>query len=218
MTITSYINNDVPILPIQTSIEKVIGIFNEITCCHIPVEKDGVFVGSLDEKDARGFDKDKKISDYQHALEVFFVREGDAWLGVLETFSRNKTNLVPVLNEENRYIGYVELEDVLSLFDKVPFLSEPGGILVVEKGFTDYSFSEITQIVESNQGKVLGAFISKIENEVAWITLKINSSGMNEIIQGFRRYGYNIISHHQEDTFKQNLKERSEYLSRYLNI
>lgn len=218
MTITPFINNELPILSLDTSIEKTVELFSEVTCSHIPVEKDGVFLGCIPENDARGFDRDKKLSDYPHAFEFFFAREGDAWLAVLEIFSRNKSNLVPVLGENNQYIGYVELEDMLSLFDKVPFLSEPGGILVVEKGFTDYSFSEITQIVESNEGKLLGAFISRIENEVAWITMKINSSGMNGIIQGFRRYGYNIISHHQEDAFKETLKERSEYLNRFLNI
>lgn len=218
MTIRPYINNDLPILPIDTLVEKVVRIFDKITCSHIPVEKDGVFVGCVPENDVRGFDKDKHLADYQHALEIYFVREGDAWLAVMEVFSRNKTNLVPVLDDNNRYIGYVELDDVLGLFDMVPFLSEPGAVLVVEKGFTDYSFSEIAQIVESNEGKLLGAFISKIENEVAWITLKINSSGMNGIIQGFRRYGYHIISHHQEDAFQQNLKERSAYLEKYLNI
>jgi hypothetical protein len=38
---------------------------------------------------------------------------------------------------------------------------------------------------------------------------------MNEIIQTFRRYNYEIISEHQSIN---NLKERSDYLDKYLNI
>jgi hypothetical protein len=64
----------------------------------------------------------------------------------------------------------------------------------------------------------LGAFVSKIENDMAQITLKLTPSGLNEIIQSFRRYGYNIISEHQEDNFAKNLKDRSKYLDKYLNI
>lgn len=115
-------------------------------------------------------------------------------------------------------MGYVELNDIIGVFNETPFLNEDGGIVVIEKGFNDYSFSEISQIVESNDGKVFGAFISKLENDVAQITLKIGLSSINEVIQAFRRYGYTIVSNHQEDTFFQNLKERSDYLTKYLNI
>jgi hypothetical protein len=50
------------------------------------------------------------------------------------------------------------------------------------------------------------------------VTLKITLGAMNEIIQTFRRYDYEIISEHQEDSYISNLKERSDYLDKYLNI
>ena len=50
------------------------------------------------------------------------------------------------------------------------------------------------------------------------ITLKIASGSVNEIIQTFRRYGYSIISENQEDSYLEGLKERSDYLDKYLNI
>ena len=98
------------------------------------------------------------------------------------------------------------------------FFAENGGILIVEKGVQDYSFSEISQIVESNDGKLLGAFISKIENDVAQITLKIGNTSLNDVMQTFRRYSYNIVSGHEEDTYLEGLKERSDYLKKYLDI
>jgi hypothetical protein len=42
--------------------------------------------------------------------------------------------------------------------------------------------------------------------------------GLNEIIQTFRRYNYTIVSEHNDDSYINNLKERSDYLDRYLNI
>ena len=92
------------------------------------------------------------------------------------------------------------------------------GILIVEKGISDYSFSEISQIVESNDAKLLGAFISKIESDVVQVTLKIGNAGINDVIQSFRRYSYNIVSGHEDDTYIENLKERSDYLKKYLDI
>ena len=82
----------------------------------------------------------------------------------------------------------------------------------------DYSFSEISQIVESNNAKILGAFISKMENDLVSVTIKIGNASLNDVMQTFRRYSYNIISGHEDDTYIKGLKERSQYLDKYLNM
>ena len=122
------------------------------------------------------------------------------------------------MDETNAYLGYYEITDAIRFFSETPFLKEVGGIVVVEKNSTEYSFSQISQIVEGNNGRILGLFISDTTNEKIQITIKIASGGMNEIIQTFRRYEYEIISDHHEDNYINNLKERSEYLDKYLNI
>ena len=106
----------------------------------------------------------------------------------------------------------------MSLFNNTPFLNETGGIIVVEKGIQDYSFSEICQIVESNGTRIFGVFISKIDNGVMQATVKVGHTAMNSIVQTFRRYNYDVISQHEEDKFLEDLKERSDYLDKYLNI
>ena len=140
------------------------------------------------------------------------------WLDVLEVFAKNHTNLVPVLDENNQYKGYYEIEDIIKFFHETPFLKEQGGIIIVQKGILDYSMSQVAQIVESNNGKLLGLFVSEANTENVQITIKISLGGMNDIIQTFRRYNYEIISEHQEDNYINNLKERSDYLDKYLNI
>jgi len=140
------------------------------------------------------------------------------WLDVLEVFAKSHTNVIPVLDENNIYIGYYEMEDIMKFFQETPFLKEQGGIIIVQKGLLDYSMGQVTQIVESNNGKILGCFISEADLENVQITIKIGVGPMNEIIQTFRRYNYEIISEHQEDAYINSLKERSDYLDKYLNI
>jgi len=219
MLLSNYIIKDIEIQSVNQPIKNLKKLFNELTYTHIPVEKDGVFIGSISENDLRCFDNEKTLEDYQYALERFFVRDTENWLEVLKNFSVNNANLMPVLEEKsNKYLGYLELGDIMSFFNETPFLNENGAILVVEKNFTEYSFSEISQIIESSNNKLLGAFVSKIENDVAEITIKTNISGVNDVIQTLRRYGYNILSSHEEDTYTKNLQERSNYLDKYLNI
>jgi Mg/Co/Ni transporter MgtE len=216
--ITEFITNDFKAIDKQESIATVQDFFSELHYSHFPVVDEGVYIGSIPSEDIETFDSTKKVADYRFTLEGFFTRTNMVWLDVLEVFARNKTNLVPVLDENNTYVGYYEMEDVMRYFHDTPFLKEPGGIIVVKKPVLEYSMSQIAQIVESNNGKLLGLFVSEVEVDNVIVTLKITLGAMNEIIQTFRRYNYTILTEHQEDNYINNLKERSDYLDKYLNI
>jgi Mg/Co/Ni transporter MgtE len=216
--ITNYITNDFKAIDSQDTIAVVQEFFDELHFSHFPVIEEGIYIGSIASDDIETFDTDKKVADYRFTLEGFFTRTNTIWLDVLEIFAKNHTNLVPVLDENNKYVGYYEIEDIMKFFHETPFLKEPGGIIVVRKPILDYSMSQITQIVESNNGKLLGLFISDADVESVQVTMKISLGAMNDIIQTFRRYNYEIISEHQEDNYINNLKERSDYLDKYLNI
>ena len=216
--ITDYINNDYKPLHIDDSISSVQDFFADANFTHFPVIEERVYVGSINAEDAETFDFDKKISDYRFNLEGFFARTTMIWLDVLEIFAQNQSNILPVLTPENTYVGYYEIQDIIRFFNDTPFLKEHGGIVVVEKPILEYSMSEVAQIVESNDAKLLGCFLSTSTAQNVQITLKISSGSINEIIQTFRRYGYSIISENQEDSYLTNLKERSDYLAKYLNI
>ncbi len=218
MNVQPYITNDIEMPGVTTRIGDVQSLFSQFTYSHIPIQNQGVYIGSISENDIRSFDAEKPVEEYQYALEGFFARDYDNWLDVLHAFAKNETNILPVLDEENNYLGYVELHDIMNIFTEAPFLNNPGSILTLEKGYKDYSFSEISQIVESNGAHLLGAFVSGMDNDMAQITLKIGPSSLNAILQSFRRYGYKVASSHEEDSFSTNLRDRSRYLDKYLNI
>ena len=216
--ILNYITNDYKALDSQETIFDAQDRLDEISFSHFPVVEEGVYIGCIIKDDLETFDGDKKVADYRFTLEPFFLITTMIWLDVLEVFAKNHTNLVPVLDENNQYKGYYEIEDIIKFFHETPFLKEQGGIIIVQKGILDYSMSQVAQIVESNNGKLLGLFVSEANTENVQITIKISLGGMNDIIQTFRRYNYEIISEHQEDNYINNLKERSDYLDKYLNI
>jgi Mg/Co/Ni transporter MgtE len=216
--ISDYITNDYKAIDSQETIADVQDFFAEVSFSHFSVLNEGTYIGCIAADDIETFDTDKKVDDYKYTLEGFFARKNMIWLDVLEVFAKNHSNIVPVLDDENSYLGYYELEDIVKFFHETPFLKEQGGIIVVEKKFVDYSMSQIAQIVESNNGKLLGLFVSEADIEKVQITIKIALGSMNDIIQTFRRYNYDIVSEHHEDNYINNLKERSDYLDKYLNI
>ena len=218
MNTQQYIINDITPFDLTTKVSEVQNAFNQLTYTHIPVTKDGVFEGAISENDIHCYDADKTLEAYQYSLEKFHVKQHTNWLDILEALALNNSTIMPVLTDSYKYLGYYELSDIMNIFNDTPFLGEAGGIIVIEKGTTDYSFSEISQIIESNDAKILGVFVSKTENDITQITIKVGHTDINAIVQTFRRYSYNVVSNHQEDRFIDDLKKRSQYLNKYLKM
>jgi len=218
MQIHSHILPNIPVFKVGDSLKKVIQFFKNHTYSHVAVVEKDRFLGVLSEDDLENFRTEDKIEDYRYNLETFFVRRDTNWLDVLETFSRNEANLLPILGANESVIGYYDLTDFMGVFIDTPFFTEPGGILVVSKGVKDYSFSEIAQIVEGNNARFIGGFITEMQNDVVQVTIKVGSTNFNEITQTFRRYNYNIIFGNNDDQFLEDLKQRSDYLDKYLNV
>ena len=219
MQTSDYISKDVKALSPNDTVKKAQKLFERLTFTHIPVVDNGSFKGLVAESDMQTIeDENKLIIDYSYLFQSFFTNEVTNWFELLKIFALNDTTIIPVLNKEQKYLGYYELTDILHIFNNTPFLNQSGAILVVSKGVKDYSFSEIVQIIESNNAKLLGTFISNINEEVIEITIKLSDHDLNNTIQSFRRYEYTILTGIQEDEYLNSLKERSDYLQKYLNI
>ena len=217
-SLNTYINTEIKPLKHSAAIRDAQDLFEEVTYSHFPVTEDGVYIGCVSKESLEFLNATTQLKENRFQFERFSVRSTRLWPDVLEVFAKNESNLLPVLDQKNNYIGYYELEDVIRFLHETPFLKEEGGILIVAKEVNTFSMSQVAQIVESNEAKVLGLFISNITQNTVEITIKISQSGLNDIIQTFRRYDYEIISEHQEDSYLNGLKERSDYLDKYLNI
>jgi Mg/Co/Ni transporter MgtE len=185
----------------------------------LAVVRKGVYEGTISLKQAEErTDLSTKLGDVRSLLNPVYVLNTMDWFDVLQVFATNNCNALPVIDKEKNYLGYYEIEDFLGLFRQTPFLHENGMTLIISKGVNDYSFSEIAQIIESNNATLFGAFVSAIDQEMAEIILKISLHDISNTIQTFRRYGYHIINEIHEDRYLQYLKERADYLEKYLNI
>jgi len=213
------ITKDIKALSATDKVGKVKKLFKEHNYSHLPVVDKGYLLGLIAETDIHTFENDDDlIKDFSFAFHLFFTDKKSNWLELFKIFSLNDTTIIPVLDKNQKYIGNYELTDILHIFNNTPFLNETGTVLVVSKGIKDYSFSEIAQIVESNKATLLGAFISNIHDDIVEATIKLSDHDLNNTIQTFRRYDYSILTSFHVDEYLKTLKERSEYLQKYLNI
>ena len=122
MNINDYLSCDFKPIDSQETIELVKDFFIDLNFSHFPIVEEGIYIGNIASDDVETFDNDKKVIDYKYTLEPFFTRSNAVWLEVLEVFAKNHSNLVPVLNEENQYVGYYVVDDIMSFFHQTPFL------------------------------------------------------------------------------------------------
>lgn len=183
-----------------------------------PVTNNGVYIGCINLEDAEIASVTQKVVDFADNFERFFARTNMSLLEVLALFSEHNTNVLPVLNEQNEYVGFYEKELLIKKFFNTRFIKEQGDLIIVKKEMNAFSMSEVTQIVEGNNCKIWAVLVTEIENSEVEITLKISTGNLNDVVQTFRRYEYQILSEHREDTFINELKERSDYLNKYLSL
>ena len=78
--------------------------------------------------------------------------------------------------------------------------------------------SKIAHLVEATGGQLLGCYVSERKNDKIQATLKIECQDINEVIQTFRRYDFTVLSNHNSDVYLEDIKNRSEYLQKYLEM
>jgi predicted transcriptional regulator len=219
MNTNDYILKDITALRLNDSVKSAQNLFKNFPITHFPVVENDKLLGSFSEDDAQTIEnKEDVLESYSYLFSSFFAEEKATALELIKIFADNNATIIPVLNADKNYIGYYELTNVIEIFSASPFMHEESETLIVEKLENDYSMSEVTQIVETNGGKILGIYISEKQDDFVQITLKVISNEINEIMHTFRRYNYEIISTHENDIYLEDLKNRSEYLQKYLEM
>ena len=219
MNMNEYILEEIKPLCITDAVKSAQKKFENYPITHFPVIENNKLLGSFGENDIQTIEnKEDRLSTYAHLLHSFYADEKATVLELLKKFADNDANIIPVLNEFKDYLGYFDLRDVLDVFSTSPFMFEQSETLIIAKQKNDYSMSQIVQIIESNGGKLLGVYISETKLDMIQITVKFISKEINEIMQSLRRYDYKIISIHENDLYLEDLKNRSEYLQKYLEI
>ncbi len=213
------LTNEIQPLSFESKVSDAQEIFKEFRFSHIPVVDNNNYLGCIAEYDVDGVDGNNEIRSVAFEIENFYGKEDMNEQEIIELTGKYRTNIMPVLSQDKgEYLGYLQLGRVLSHFSDMPFMNEHGNIIVVQKAQSDHSFSQICQIIESNNTKVLCVYVSNFENDMVQTTIKMGDGDFNAIAQTFRRYSYDVISDHYDDVFLNNLKERSRYFDRYLNI
>jgi acetoin utilization protein AcuB len=188
---------------------------------HLPIVNNNEFLGLISDTDIYNLNEaDEPIGAHPLSLIRPFVYSHQHIYEVIGLISKLNLSIVPVLNEQNHYLGCITLQEILEKFSSLASANEPGAIIVLELNLHDYVLTEIARIVESNDAKILSVYVSSYKNSTKIdVTLKLNTSNLTSIFQTFERYNYVIKASFLEDENLEHFyNERFESFMNYLDV
>ncbi|MEN8223830.1 MAG: CBS domain-containing protein [Bacteroidota bacterium] len=210
------------IVPLKTSdtVETALSMMNEYKVSHLPVVNNTAYLGLLSETDiTTGIEPVTAVGNVKLSLSMPMVSSYQHIYDVLRLMSDLKLTLLPVIDAEENYAGVISLESLSKNLAKMSAVQSPGAIIVLEMSQNDYSLSEIAQIIESSDAKVLSMYLtSNIDSTTMEVILKVNKQDISGLITTFNRYDYTIKASYGEEEDPGDLKDRYDSLMNYLNI
>jgi len=214
------ISEIIPPLKYNETGEKALNWMNEFRVSHLPVVCGNQYIGLISESDVYDMPDPKlRLDECFLNLPKPFIYSNQHAYEVMKLIADLKITVVPILDENNEYIGCTDLLFLMSAITAVVSVKEQGGILVLVMNRNDYTLTEISRIVEENNAKILSSYItSKPETTEIEVTIKINTNDLERIIQTFIRYDYTITETYAKGTTNNDLKRRYDELMNYLNM
>jgi signal-transduction protein with cAMP-binding, CBS, and nucleotidyltransferase domain len=220
MRASEIISDVIPPLVHTDSGEKALLWMDEFQVNHLPVLKNGNFVGILSESELLDqVDLEPSLDElFQHLPRPFVFADAHLF-DILQHFSLFKLTSLPVLDRQEQYLGVISSQDLLQLLAQSTGVKEIGSVLVLEMDANNYVLSQIAQIIESNQAKILNLFINaEPDSTKIQVSLRINQQNLSAIIRTFERYDYNVLASFQAEDQHNELQERYDELMLYLNM
>lgn len=188
---------------------------------HLPLLNGTEYLGLISDKDVYDRNLEQgELGAQNIPLARPYIKANQHIYEVARLMLDLRLSLIPVLEMNNEYAGSITIHDLsLQLIDLVT-VNDPGAVIVLALHPNDYSLSQIAQIVESNNAKILSLYTKSPENSIEMdVTLKVNLSDISSIIQTFVRYDYNIKAVYMDASLIHDMySERYELFMKYMNF
>ncbi len=200
--------------------EKALLVMDENRVSHIAVVDNGEYHGLISDNEIYDLDDTfVPIKKVKPVLIKPFVKQYDYIYDILSVFAANNITAIPVLDDNDRYIGIIGQGQIIKALQKITNAKEPGSVIVLGLNIRDYSMAQVAQIIESEGAKILSSYTSNNDNSLKMdLVLKINKSDLSPIIASFDRYDYEIKASFHESIHEEDLQRRYEQFIKYLNI
>lgn len=218
MYVTQYLSKEVKPGKINYSLSRLIEMTQEMKLTHLPIFDGLDFIGNIAEEDLLDLTLEDDIkTSIKELSESFYLYEEDTLFDAIQRMSVNQTNILPVLTTDGKYVGCITQNEIIDAFAKFPFSSEVSTSMIVSIATADFSMSVISNIIESNNGKILGSMIINQEKDQTQVLVRFSSTNLLSIGETFERFGYQVVQKFYNDEKQELINSRYDQLLKYMN-
>lgn len=136
------------------------------------------------------------------------------------TLLMHEVRFVAVVDSEQTYLGILEKEKMLEVLTGLLNVTVHGSVLTVELESRDYTLSELVQLIEFEQARILGIAVQAPEEPAqGWlVSFKLNVRDTSGISRSLRRHGYTVRSEANSELLQFDISDRADELMRYLDV
>lgn len=220
MTSQQLIDTNFTRLSPEDTVGQALDLMQKYTSNHLPVVDGNIYKGLLSKKDI--------IASEDH--QVLINNLDDEWIKVAVNGSWHflkavpianiyRTNVIPVINEAEEYLGSITHLDLLNALGNFCGAGEYGALIVLQVEKPKLIFSELNAIMESDGATILHYNVSPIAaTDVMEVSIGIDKKDISTILATLTRYNYKILFTSGEDLTESELSDNYENLMNYLDI
>ena len=213
------ISSTIQPIPPDEDGERALELMKIFRVNHLAIVKNNFYLGVVSDKEIMNWNsKTEFIEEHLPNLASPHVLYNQHLFDIIEILEKNNLSVVPVLDKDKQFQGVITSRKLLYTIANSAAIQSVGGVIVLQMNNNDYSMTEIANIIENNNTKILSSYvISKKDSTEMELTIKLNKSDINDVIRDLHRYDYNVKASFKENDPNTDFLERYEQLMRYLN-
>lgn len=219
MVTKDFTNIHIPLLNHLTNIEQAMELMKANGVDHIGAYIDDSY-GYFALADIREHAKDQSLAeivDLMHKVTV--LSDSHVWES-LYTLVHYNTCLLPVINKHGDFCGNILAKDIFKKLVNIFPIGNGGAILQIVLNYRDYSLTELSAIVESNNTKItLLAVTPIVDSDQVNVTFGIDKNDATEVMHALERHDYAIEAWFvNKSEIDHMLEERYSAFMKYINV
>lgn len=208
------------LMPTDTG-NRALHLMEENNLTQLPLVAEEQYMGLVQENDVLDLDEpDAQLNkaDFLLNYRPAVLASGHPYEALRIAHQQNLA-VVPVVDNDNKYLGAITRDDLLKFITENSGLDNPGGIIVLEMDPRNYSLTDIARICESEEVIVISSqiFSNRATGKLE-VTLKTNRTNLGALAASFERHEYKVKEVYGEQAGQEDMIDRLKLLMNYINM
>jgi CBS-domain-containing membrane protein len=213
------ISPEIKPLHLAQTVEQALEEMDSHLLLHLPVVVEGQYKGLLSSDDLLDADAQQLIGDMQVPTVLASVAAHEHFFSAVRTMANQNLSALPVVAANQEYVGTITRQQLFLHVANALGLQSSGALIVLQLEPRQFSISELSKLVETNDATITQLNTSIDEaSGLLTITIRLNKEEVSGIIATLQRYDYHVEYYSGEEHYENELRHNYNHLMNFLTI